>query len=94
LEEKQVTLALKAKAEQALLEARKELKQKKITEDCHSNMNKVLRINAEKERDKLNDDKRKLEYIVPELLTQKHQSMASLGRSNNFVRSSNVGGVH
>jgi hypothetical protein len=44
VEEKQVILALKAKAEQALIEAKAELHQKKIVEENHSNMHKVLRI--------------------------------------------------
>jgi hypothetical protein len=49
--EKQMTLALKAKAEQALIDARAELEQKKLIDAHHSNMHKVLRIRAEKDRD-------------------------------------------
>jgi hypothetical protein len=58
VEEKQLALALKAKAEQALLEARVETEQKKITDAHHSNMHKVLRIKAEKDRDQLKGEKR------------------------------------
>jgi hypothetical protein len=51
--EKQMTLALKAKAEQALIDARAELEQKKLIDAHHSNMHKVLRIRAEKDRDQM-----------------------------------------
>jgi hypothetical protein len=58
VEEKQLAQALKAKAEQALLEARVEIEQKKIIDAHHSNMHKVLRIKAEKDRDQLKGEKR------------------------------------
>ena len=47
---KQVTLALKAKAEQALVEARAELEQKKNLDASTSNMHKFLRFKAEKDK--------------------------------------------
>jgi hypothetical protein len=71
VEEKQVILALKAKAEQALIEARAELHQKKIVEENHSNMHKVLRIQVEKQRDQLKGEKKKLEYIIADFMKQK-----------------------
>ena len=71
VEEKQVTLALKAKAEQALLDAMAELEEKKKLDASTSNMHKVMRIKAEKDRDKFKEEKKKLEYIIAELLRQK-----------------------
>ena len=50
VEEKQVTLALKAKAKQALIEVRAELEEKKKLDACTSKMHKVMQIKAEKER--------------------------------------------
>jgi hypothetical protein len=78
VEEKQLALALKAKAEQALLEARAEIEQKKITDAHHSNMHKVLRIKAEKDRDKLKGDKKKLEFIIVDFMKQKEQNRSRL----------------
>jgi hypothetical protein len=78
VEEKQVTLALKAKAEQALLEARGELEEKKSTQACHSNIHKVLRIQAEKDRDKFKEEKRKLEFMIADLLRQKEETRGKI----------------
>jgi hypothetical protein len=78
VEEKHVTLALKAQAEQALLDARAEIEQKKIIEAHHSNMHKVLRIKAEKDRDQLKGEKKKLEYIIADFMKQKQQTKAKL----------------
>ena len=63
-----MTLALKAKAEQALIDARAELEEKKKLEASTSNMHKFLRLKAEKDRDQLKEDKRKLEYMIQDLL--------------------------
>ena len=52
VEENQATLALKAKAEQALIDMRIELDQKKALDTAATNMHKVLRIMAEKDRDR------------------------------------------
>jgi hypothetical protein len=78
VEEKHVTLALKAQAEQALLDARAEIEQKKIIEAHHSNMHKVLRIKAENDRDQLKGEKKKLEYIIADFMKQKQQTKAKL----------------
>ena len=71
VQEKQVTLALKAKAEQALVDARAELEDKKKVDASTCNMHKFLRMKVEKERDKLKEEKKKLEYIVADLMSQK-----------------------
>jgi hypothetical protein len=64
VEEKQVTLALKAKAKQTLLDAGAELEHKKKIDASTSNMHKCLRLKAEQERDKLKEDKIKLEHFI------------------------------
>jgi hypothetical protein len=71
VEEKQLILALKAKAEQSLMEARAELQEKKTLDASTSNMHKCLRLQAEKERDKVKEEKKKLEYTIYDLLKQK-----------------------
>lgn len=76
--EKQVTLALKAKAEQALIDARAELEEKKKLDAAASNTHKVLRIKAEKDRDKIKEEKRKLELMIADLLKQKEGTRAKL----------------
>jgi hypothetical protein len=76
VEEKQVTLALKAMAEQTLVDARTELEQKKIVDANHSNMHQVLRVKAEKDKDKLKDEKRRLEYIIADFMKQKEETRA------------------
>jgi hypothetical protein len=85
--EKQVLLALKAKAEQSLIDARTELEQKKLIDAHYSNMHKVLRIRAEKERDmmkkekekeELKAQKRKLEFIIADMLYQKEGTRAKM----------------
>ena len=78
VEEKQVTLALKAKAEQALFEVMAELEEKKKIEACTSNMHKVLRIKAEKDRDKLKEENKKLLSGIAELLKQKEGTRAKM----------------
>jgi hypothetical protein len=72
VEEKQVTLALKVMAEQALVDARTELEHKKIVDANHSNMHQVLRVKAEK----LKDEKRRLEYIIADFMKQKEETRA------------------
>ena len=69
--EKQVTLAHKAIAEQALMDARAELEEKRITDDTTCKMHKCLLKKAEKDRDKYKEEKRKLEQIISDLLNQK-----------------------
>ena len=78
VDEKQVLLALKAKAEQGLVDARAELEEKKKVDASTSNMHSFLRQKAEKERDVLKQEKRKLEYTVAELLNQKFNLGAKL----------------
>jgi hypothetical protein len=73
-----VILALKAQAEQGLIEARAELEQKKSLDASTSNLHKCFRIKAEKERDKLKEEKRRLEYIIAEFMDQKEGHMAKL----------------
>ena len=72
-EEKQVTLALKAKAEQAFIDVKNELEQKKNLDAAASNMHKVMRTKAEKERDNYKEEKKKLEYMIADLLKQKQE---------------------
>uniref|UniRef100_A0A8R7VF80 GRF-type domain-containing protein n=1 Tax=Triticum urartu TaxID=4572 RepID=A0A8R7VF80_TRIUA len=76
--EKQITLALKAKAEQALIDARAELEEKKKLDAAASNMHKVLRIKAEKDRDKIKEEKRKLELMIADLVKQKEGTRVKL----------------
>lgn len=71
VKEKQVTLALKAKAEQALMAARAEIQEKMTTEATTVNMHKYLLVKAERERDKYMEEKRKLQSIVSDLLKEK-----------------------
>ncbi|CAM0955301.1 unnamed protein product [Alopecurus aequalis] len=71
VEKKHVTLALKAIAEQALIDDRAELEQKKQLDVATTNMHKVLRIKAEKDLDKLKEEKKKLEFIIADLLKRK-----------------------
>ena len=51
VEEKQLTLDLKAKAEQGLIDARAELEQKRIDDATTTNMHKAMRLQTEKARD-------------------------------------------
>jgi 5-methylcytosine-specific restriction endonuclease McrBC GTP-binding regulatory subunit McrB len=78
VEEKQVILALKAKAEQSLMEARAELEEKKTLDASTCNMHKCLRLQAEKDRDKLKEEKNKLEYTIYDLLKQKEENHAKV----------------
>jgi hypothetical protein len=78
VEEKQVTLALKAKAEQALIEARAELEDKKKLDASTCNMHKCLRLKAEQERDKLKEEKRKLERFIAELMKHNEGARSKL----------------
>ena len=71
VEEKQVTLALKAKAEQALVEARSELEAKKRLDASTSNMHKFLRQKAERDIVVLKEEKRKFESMIGDLQKQK-----------------------
>ncbi|CAM0957774.1 unnamed protein product [Alopecurus aequalis] len=71
VQQKQVILSLKAQAEQALIEARAELEEKRKIEASTSNMHKFLRMKAEKDRDKLKEEKRKLEFMIGDLFKQK-----------------------
>lgn len=73
-EEKQVTLALKAKAEQAMIEAKAELEERRKLDASTCNINKCLRLKAEKDRDRYKDEKRKAEHMVVELLSQKERA--------------------
>uniref|UniRef100_A0ACD5W8I6 Uncharacterized protein n=1 Tax=Avena sativa TaxID=4498 RepID=A0ACD5W8I6_AVESA len=78
VEEKQLTLALKAKAEQALIDARAELERKMKVDASTSNMHKSLRLNAEKQRDMLKEEKRNLEHTIAELMKQKEGARSKL----------------
>ena len=71
VEEKQVTLAHKAIAEQALMDARARLEEKRIADETTCNMHKYMLKNVEKERDTFRDDKRKLEQYISDLLDKK-----------------------
>ena len=71
VQEKQVTLALKAKAEQAFVEARSELEAKKRLDASTSNMHKFLRQKAERDMIVLKEEKRKLEFMIGDLQKQK-----------------------
>jgi HJR/Mrr/RecB family endonuclease len=84
VQEKQVTLALKAKAEQAMIDAKAELEVKKKLDASTSNMHKCLRVKAEKDREKLKDEKRKLEQMVAELLSQKEIARAKIRKIQDF----------
>jgi DNA gyrase/topoisomerase IV subunit A len=85
VQEKQVTLANKAIAEQALIEARAELQQKKITEATTVKLHKYLLIKAEKERDQCKEEKRKLEHIISELQRQKEGYRAKLKKIKDLA---------
>jgi hypothetical protein len=85
VEEKQVTLALKAMAEQALVDARTELVHKKIVDANHSNMHQVLRVKPEKDRDKLKDEKTRLEYIIADFMKQKEETRAKFRKIREIV---------
>jgi hypothetical protein len=39
-------------------------------------MHQVLRVKAEKDRDKLKDEKRRLEYIIADFMKQKEETRA------------------
>ena len=78
VQQNQVTLALQAKAEQALIDARAELEEEKKLKASTSNMHKFLRLKAEKDRDQLKEDKRKLEYTIQDLLKQKEGARAKI----------------
>ncbi|CAM0957273.1 unnamed protein product [Alopecurus aequalis] len=78
VEEKQITLALKARAEQALIDARSELEQKKKVDDSTTNMHKAMRTKAEQDSCKLKEEKKKLEYIISDLLKQKEGTRAKM----------------
>jgi hypothetical protein len=71
-----VTLALKAMAEQALVDVRTELEHKKIVDANHSNMHQVLKVKAEKDIDELKDEKRRLGYIIADFMKQKEETRA------------------
>ena len=60
VEEKKITLALKARAEQALIDVRSELEQKKKLDDSTTNMHKAMRIKAEQDSCKLKEEKKNL----------------------------------
>ncbi|CAM0955173.1 unnamed protein product [Alopecurus aequalis] len=78
VEKKQITLALKARAEQALIDARSELEQKKKLDDSSTNMQKAMRIKAEQDYCKIKEEKKKLEYTISDLLKQKEGTRAKL----------------
>ena len=78
VEEKQVTLADKAKAEEALVDARAELEDKKKLDASTTNMHQFLMVKAEKEKDQLKEDKRRLEYKIEDLLKQKEGFRAKI----------------
>ena len=78
VEENQVTLALKAKAEQALIDVRIELDQKKALDAAATNMHKVLRIKVEKDMDRYKEENTRLEIMVADLLKQKEANKAKI----------------
>jgi hypothetical protein len=63
-----------------MLEDRDELKQKKVDDDTCNNMHKCLRIKAEKDRQQLKEDKRKLEFIIADFLKQKEWCSARFNK--------------
>ncbi|CAM0912740.1 unnamed protein product [Alopecurus aequalis] len=71
VQEKKAILSLKAQAEQALIEARVELEEKRKIEASTSNMHKFLSMKAEKDKDKLKEEKSKLEFMIRDLFKQK-----------------------
>ena len=71
VEEKQVTLAHKAIAEQALVDARAQLEEKRITDETTCKMHRCLLKKAEKDKDKCKEEKRKLENYISDLLVKK-----------------------
>uniref|UniRef100_A0ACD5UQ46 Uncharacterized protein n=1 Tax=Avena sativa TaxID=4498 RepID=A0ACD5UQ46_AVESA len=84
VEEKQVTLALKAKEEQAMIEANDELEEKKKLDASSSNMHRCMRLKAEKDKEKLKDEKRKLEHMIADLLSQKEKAKAKIRKIKDF----------
>ena len=73
-----MTLALKAKAQQSLIDVRVELGKKKNLDAAASNMHKVLRVEIKKDKGQFKEEKRKLELIIANLLKQKEGTRAKI----------------
>ena len=71
VEENQVTLAMKAKSEEALADARATLEEEQKLDASTTSMHKFLLVKVQKERDQLKEDKKWLEYMIEDLLKQK-----------------------
>ena len=63
-----MTLALKAKAEEALADARADLEEKKKLDASTTSMHTFLLVKAEKEMDQFKEDKKRQEYMIEDLL--------------------------
>ena len=70
VEENMVTLALKAKAKEALVDAGAELEEKNLDVSTTS-MHMFLLVKVEKERDQFKEHKKRLEYMIEDLLKHK-----------------------
>jgi hypothetical protein len=78
VEEKQVILALKANAKQGLVDARAKLEEKKALDASTNNMHKYVRVKAKKDMDKFKEEKKKLEYMIADLLRTKEGTRAKI----------------
>ena len=54
------------------------MEQKKKLDDSTTNMHKAMMIKAEQDSCKLKEDKKKLEYIIADLLKQKEGTRAKM----------------
>ncbi|XBI91058.1 hypothetical protein VPH35_028503 [Triticum aestivum] len=78
VEENQVTLAMKAKSEEALADARATLEEEQKLDASTTSMHRFLLVKAEKERDQVKEDKKRLEYMIEDLLTPKEGFTANI----------------
>ena len=68
VEKNQATLDLKAKAKEALVDARAALEEKKKLDASTCSMHTFLMLKVEKERDHLKEDKARLEKMMEDML--------------------------
>jgi hypothetical protein len=57
-----------------MLEARAELKHKKVDDETCNNMHKCLRIKANKDMHQLKEHKRKMEFIIVDFLNREKRA--------------------
>lgn len=79
--DKEEAVDQKELAEQTLLKVNAELDKKKMGDGSATNIHKVMRLKAEKERDMIKENKKKLEYMIADLLKQKEVTKEKMMRS-------------